>query len=127
MDLYAAGNTSIREVAKGDMPQLPKLPWVVCSVLVLCVGCASGFPVNPDVAKAYYDRGIVKMVGEQDYPGAVESFSRAIQFNPDDPTNYVSRALAYKRIGELKKARMDMDHAISLNKELATFLRPALE
>lgn len=127
MDLYAASNTSIREVAKRNMPQLPKLPWVLCSVLVLCVGCASGFPVKPDVAKAYYDRGIVKMVGEQDYLGAVESFSRAIQFNPDDPTNYVSRALAYKRIGELKKARKDMDHAISLNKELATFVRPALE
>lgn len=122
-----AGYKSIGQVDQRDLQKLAKLSWMMCVGLALCVGCTSAFPVKPDVAKAYYDRGIVKMVAEQDYPGAVESFSRAIQFNPDDPTNYVSRALAYKRIGDMQKARKDMDHAISLNKELAPFLRPALE
>lgn len=122
-----AADKSIGQVDYRNIPQLTKFASMMCVGLALCVGCTSAYPVKPDVAKAYYDRGIVKMVGEQDYPGAVESFSRAIQFNPDDPTNYVSRALAYKRIGELKKARKDMDHAISLNKELAPFLRLALE
>ena len=122
-----AGYKSICLVDQRDLPQLAKLPWMMCVGLALCVGCTSTFPPKPDLAKAYYERGIVKMVAEQDYPGAVESFNRAIQFNPDDPTNYVSRALAYKRIGDMKKARNDMDRAISLNKELAPLLRHALE
>jgi Flp pilus assembly protein TadD len=44
------------------------------------------------------------MVADHDYLGAVESFTRAIQFNPENPTNYVSRALAYKRMGDMEKA-----------------------
>ena len=46
-----------------------------------------------------------------DHAGAIDSFSRAIEINPKNWTNYHCRALSHKALNEIEKARLDIQRA----------------
>jgi Tfp pilus assembly protein PilF len=51
-------------------------------------------------------------MGNGDYDGAISDLTKAIEFDPHDPTAYNARGLAYQRKGELTTAHRDFSKAI---------------
>jgi len=78
------------------------------------------------ISSAYHERGVVKCV-DDDYAGAIEDFTSAIEFNPEVADSYVGRGLAYMKTGNKGSAKTDFDKAISMRPGLEKVLRPLLE
>ncbi len=73
---------------------------------------------NPDLAYAYYNRGIAKeYLG--DTKGAIEDYDMAIKLNPEFANIYCNRGNAKDDLGDTKGAIEDYDMAIRLNPEHA--------
>jgi len=89
-------------------------------------GCASVSSL-PELSKAYNDRGRAKLILDEDYRGAVEDFTLAIEFNPEDADLYVGRGMAYLKMGHREAAQKDFDKAASLNSNLKKALRQLVE
>ena len=51
--------------------------------------------LNPNYAKAYYNRGIAKF-DLQDYKGAIADYTKAIELNPNYAKAYYNRGIAKK-------------------------------
>ncbi|NWF91326.1 MAG: tetratricopeptide repeat protein [Syntrophaceae bacterium] len=98
--------------------------WLLGFYLFL-ISCATVTPL-PEVSKAYHDRGKVKLVLDENYEGAIDDFTKAIEFNPKDADLYVARGLAYLKKGEAGAARGDFNKAVSLNPDLKKILKPFL-
>lgn len=64
----------------------------------------------------FYIQGIEKFK-QQDYAGAIEEFSRALQQNPDDTAAYLKRGLAYYDSGAIMQAVSDYTEVIKINPE----------
>jgi Flp pilus assembly protein TadD len=116
---------------------------LLCACLSIAVGCAAknkdvvkyknsnvssrAVAEQPEIAKSYGERGMIKLVANNDYQGAVEDFSIAIGFKPSDPELYVGRGLAYLKYGNNEAAKNDFDKASSLEPRLAGSLRSILD
>jgi len=88
----------------------------------LFFGCRT---IQPELAKAYSDRGRNELIFDN-YKGAIEDFTKAIEFNPEDTDLYVGRGLAYLKNGDNGAAKSDFDKAISLDPSMKKILKPLL-
>lgn len=86
-------------------------------------GCSTYQPF-PDIAQEFSRRGQVRLATDSDYNGAIEDFTRAIEFNPQDSTSYLGRAIARQKLGYVDSAREDYRAAVSLNPSLAAVIKP---
>ncbi len=68
---------------------------------------------NPDLADAFYLRGISKY-NLKDYRGAIEDLSKAIQYNPIFANYYLYRGNAKQKLYDFKGAKEDYDKAIEV-------------
>ncbi|MBD2343056.1 tetratricopeptide repeat protein [Anabaena subtropica] len=64
----------------------------------------------------FYNQGLEK-AKQQDYPGAIEEFSRALKLTPYSAEAYLQRGLAYYDSGAILPAVSDYTEAIKLNSE----------
>jgi Tfp pilus assembly protein PilF len=85
--------------------------------------CSKFVVEQPEIAKAYSNRGIIKLIADYDYKGAIEDFTIAICYKPSDAELYVGRGLAYLKNSNNEAAKIDFDKAASLDPRL----REALE
>lgn len=72
--------------------------------------------INPDFAKAYYDRGCSKAVYHE--PSAMTDFNKAIAVTSDKHLKsqaYIERSKLYAAAGETSKAMNDLEQATALN------------
>lgn len=76
-----------------------------------------GIRLNPD-AIAYYNRGRARFF-LADYQGAMEDYTEALRFAPNDADIYVNRCGAYLNLAQYELAIADCTQAISLNAEYA--------
>ena len=76
-------------------------------------------PLSPTVG--YSNLGVFQIMGEQ-YDKAIESFSKAIELNPEHAAAYTHRGCAYAMTGELDKALIDHNKAIALDPEFSLCL-----
>jgi tetratricopeptide (TPR) repeat protein len=76
-----------------------------------------------EIAKAYSDRGVARLMVEEDYAGAAKDFTAAIDFNPAKADLYVGRGLAYLKMGNKEAAKSDFDKAVALDPSLKSVLR----
>ncbi|WP_310418861.1 tetratricopeptide repeat protein [Chamaesiphon sp. OTE_8_metabat_110] len=64
-------------------------------------------------AVAFFDKG-VEQFRAGDLAGAISSFNRALQFDPDNADTYGYRCVARHRMGDLAGAIADCQHAANL-------------
>jgi Flp pilus assembly protein TadD len=64
-------------------------------------------------AIAFLDRGVAQF-RTGDLAGAISSFERALQFDPDNADTYGYRCVARHRVGDLSGAIADCQHAANL-------------
>lgn len=69
--------------------------------------------LNSGNAVAFFDKG-VKQFRTGDPAGAISSFDRALQFDPDNADTYGYRCVARHRVGDLAGAITDCRHAANL-------------
>ena len=74
--------------------------------------------INPQVALAYYNRGIAKSA-LGDYHGAIRDFDKAIAINPQFAEAYNNRGSAKSALGDYQGAIRDFDKAIAINPQFA--------
>lgn len=67
-----------------------------------------------DSAAAYYKKGTENFYSE-DYKGAIEDYSKAIEFNPNYMAAYTNRGISKGESGDYKGAIVDYDKVISLD------------
>lgn len=65
-------------------------------------------------AKEYFDEGY-NYDEQGEYDKAIESYTKAIELNPDHFKTYFNRGIAYSKMGERKKATDDFEIAKKLN------------
>ena len=70
--------------------------------------------INPDYFLAHYNKGYVLLVLKEDYPQAIESFSRAIEIGNDSVDAIYNRGLAYELSGDMIKARTDYNKILRM-------------
>jgi tetratricopeptide (TPR) repeat protein len=51
------------------------------------------------------------------YDLAIADFSEGIKLEPNNKLAYRNRAMAYKKLGELRKAQEDYDYVVKLERE----------
>ena len=74
--------------------------------------------LNPDYAKAYNNRGVVKSdLGDKS--GALSDYDKAISLNPDYADAYFNRGNVKYELGDKSGALSDYDKSISLNPDFA--------
>ncbi|MGK7875539.1 MAG: tetratricopeptide repeat protein [Xenococcaceae cyanobacterium] len=75
-------------------------------------------PINPNDAKAYFNRGIARRkLGE--YRVAIEDYTQAIRINPNYAKAYNNRGIARRKLGEYQAAIEDYTQAIRINPNYA--------
>ncbi len=89
--------------------------------LLLFLGCSTVQP-QPDVARAYDERGRVDMAADN-YGKGISDFTKAIEFDPDDAYSYMGRGLAYLKDGDREKADADFSKAASMDPDLKDVLK----
>jgi tetratricopeptide (TPR) repeat protein len=67
--------------------------------------------LNPNDAKAYYERGMAKLSSKEYSLSAITDFDRAIEINPDDNIFYYMRHWPKYRLGQIQAAVIDEDTA----------------
>ncbi len=74
--------------------------------------------INPNVAQAYYNRGIVLQELKR-FEEAVASYDKAIALKPDYAEAYSNRGIALKELKRLEKALASCEKAIALKPDFA--------
>jgi tetratricopeptide (TPR) repeat protein len=64
---------------------------------------------------AYYNLGVINMVGKKDYSAAVSTFSKAIKIDPAYSEAYYGRGVAYQSLKDKKNAMIDFQACLSIN------------
>ena len=92
------------------------------SVLARLEGYDEAIRLDPRVAVAYYNRGIVYAeLGLTQK--AIMDFGEAIRLNPQFAPAYNQRAVVRSRLGELETAIDDLDEAVRLDPKVFQGLR----
>lgn len=78
----------------------------------------SAIALDPRDAEAYHQRGIVHQLREQ-YHDAIADFTKVIEFDPSFEDAYFNRGHAYGSIGEIEKARSDLQMARQLKNKVS--------
>jgi tetratricopeptide (TPR) repeat protein len=65
-------------------------------------------------AQEWFDKGFVTLHTSDDCEGAVRAFALSVRLNPNHARAYVSRALAYERLGNVQQAVEDYSKVITL-------------
>ena len=76
--------------------------------------------------KSYYYAQVDFYLNAGEPALALYQASRNIAYNEEDPVAYINRAIVFEKLGELEKARLDLDEALRLapgNQEARSFLR----
>lgn len=68
----------------------------------------------PSFYNAYYNQGFIYLEYLEDYPQAVEMFSKVVGINPLNAKAFYNRGLAYERNGETADALADYNQALQL-------------
>jgi len=76
--------------------------------------CSAILERDPQVAEAYYNRGVARMQINQ-LEGAMADFNKAIEINPKDPDAWNNRGLIYNRQDKPGAAVSDFSRAIELD------------
>jgi tetratricopeptide (TPR) repeat protein len=71
--------------------------------------------LNPQLAVAYYKRGLAYAAGLGEYERAIQDFDQAIQIDPQNADAYDDRGLAFRALKKYEKAFQSFNHAIELN------------
>jgi tetratricopeptide (TPR) repeat protein len=74
------------------------------------------FEMNPDFAKAYYNRGLAR-AQQGNFALAMEDFTRAIEINPHHAQAYHNRGFTRYQQGDLAGAMEDLQVAADLFKQ----------
>jgi tetratricopeptide (TPR) repeat protein len=86
-------------------------------ILIVSTGVVSFAKImdrDPDLAFAYSTQGIVRAVLFDDRQGAIDSYSQAIQLQPDRAVSYYLRAKTRCKLGNKQGAIDDFNKAIQL-------------
>ena len=75
--------------------------------------------INPQDSDAWYSKGVALQLEAEDYQGAVESYSRALEINPQYFSALFNRALAYKDLGRIDEAKADFETIVTLKNGVA--------
>jgi tetratricopeptide (TPR) repeat protein len=68
---------------------------------------------NPNFAEAYNNRGLV-YYKQQKWDLALVDFNKGIAINPNDAEAYNNRGIVYRQLGDINKARGDLQKAAQL-------------
>lgn len=71
--------------------------------------------IQPDYFPANYNKGYVLLVFKEDYPQAIESFTKAIEVDNENVDALYNRALAYELSGSLEKARAEYSKILRMH------------
>jgi tetratricopeptide (TPR) repeat protein len=77
--------------------------------------------IDPLNAEAWYTRGVFLQTEVGDLGGAVESYDRVLEINPEDLSALFNRGLAYKGLNRLNKAKADFELILSLKDGAAPY------
>jgi len=75
--------------------------------------------------KAYYYAQVDFYLNSGETGLALHQANRNIAYNEKDPAAYINRARVFEKLGELEKARLDLEEALRLapdNQEVKAFL-----
>ena len=70
--------------------------------------------IQPDYFLANYNKGYVLLVFKEDYPQAIEAFTKAIEMDKDNVDALYNRALAYELSGDQVKARTEYNKILRM-------------
>ncbi len=70
--------------------------------------------IDPNYYRAHYNKGYVLLVLKEDYPQAIESYTRAIEIGNDSVDAIYNRALAYELSGDQIKARTEYNRILRM-------------
>ena len=73
--------------------------------------------IDPMYMGAYYNRGLALNRPDQDETAAIEDFEKILNIRPNDAAAYYGRGLAWKSLGQLVKARENLERAQTLAQE----------
>ena len=77
-------------------------------------------PKSQNKNAAYrWKSGAVKAIQAGEYQKAITALSHALKIEPDNDLLYFSRAVAYSKIKEFQKSKVDLKKAASLGNEKA--------
>jgi tetratricopeptide (TPR) repeat protein/V8-like Glu-specific endopeptidase len=76
--------------------------------------------LNPNYAKAYNNRGILKDEKLNDPQGALADFNRAIALNPNDAFAHNNRGLLQRKLNKQQEALADLNQAIVLKPDFSS-------
>ncbi|MFZ4521654.1 MAG: tetratricopeptide repeat protein [Bacteroidales bacterium] len=82
----------------------------------------SAILIQPDYAKAYNNRGVLRAWALKDFTGAISDFTKAIEYSPEYGDAYLGRGTAYFYARDLQSACADWQRARSLGNLQATTL-----
>ena len=84
-------------------------------------GALSDFTItiemNPDMAEAYYSRGLLYGKEYHKYNKAIKDFTKAIKLKPDYAEAYYNRGVTYRILDDLKNSCTDWKKAKELGFE----------
>jgi len=73
---------------------------------------------NPSPYSVAWQRAL-QQIKDNDYPGAVQSFSKAISLHPESAQARYSRGTAYQHLGQYEAAMLDYSEALRLEPQMA--------
>lgn len=100
--------------------------WIFTVPIVLLIGCSQPL-IHEDVSRAYSKRAQTKFIINQDYAGAIEDFTLAIEFNYKDAYSYLGRGMAYQKQGNSAAAKKDFKKAVSLSPKLLPLVQEDIQ
>lgn len=83
---------------------------------------STAIEINPDMAEAYYSRGLLYGKEFHKYKKAINDFSKAIKLKPDYAEAYYNRGVTYRILDDINKSCNDWKKAKELGYKEADVL-----
>lgn len=87
-------------------------------LIFLCVFVANAAWQNPKTAEEFNNRGLDRQ-SNGDLDGAIADYTRALEFEPNDPAIYYGRGVARRKKNDLEGALADYSKTIELDQRHA--------